>query len=76
MKVIAYFMGMIQHVITHRRMNNVKRNDIMQVLLEIKNKEMKEDSLDQEDIGTKKKYLKSNISLLFVENIFRNLKIF
>lgn len=60
-KVTAYFTKIVKEIITHRQMNNVTRNDIMQTLIDLKYKETKmKDALPQNkasesnDIGIRK----------------------
>jgi len=43
-KVTAYFMKIVKEIITHREMNNIRRNDIMQVLIDLKYEKTKIDN--------------------------------
>jgi len=43
-KVIIYFMRIVKEMITHRQMNDVTRNDIMQVLMDLRHKKIQEDT--------------------------------
>ncbi|XP_070161412.1 cytochrome P450 6B7-like [Polyergus mexicanus] len=46
--VTAYFTGIVKEIITHRQMNNITRNDIMQILIDLKYEKTKiEDTLAQ-----------------------------
>ncbi|XP_050454367.1 probable cytochrome P450 6a13 [Cataglyphis hispanica] len=48
--VTAYFTKIVKEIITHRQLNNVTRNDIMQTLIDLKYKETKvEDALAQNE---------------------------
>lgn len=40
-KVTAYFMRIVKEIITHREMDNIRRNDIMQALIDLRYKETK-----------------------------------
>ncbi|KAH0946702.1 hypothetical protein HN011_009582 [Eciton burchellii] len=42
--VIIYFMRIVKEMIAHRQMNNVTRNDIMQVLMDLRYKKIQEDT--------------------------------
>lgn len=49
-KVIVYFMRIVKEMITHRQMNNVTRNDIMQVLMDLRYKKIQEDAVQSQDV--------------------------
>ena len=54
-KISKYFRNMVEETVNYRETNNITRNDFMQLLIQIKNKDKLEeenDSLEQNVLGT------------------------
>jgi cytochrome P450 family 6 len=71
-KISKYFRGMFQDTVNFREKNNIKRNDFMQLLIQMKNREKLEDEHDYlEQNGHRNLQNKSGDNGMYLSRVFQ-----